>query len=114
MKIQILDIDHELMAKVKMSLNHSLTQALRNLEPNNVATIALKMEIEMADGDDQMTQLMPIDFSCNVTTKKDVSKDKGVITSMVVTGTDNGFLASSDDGQISIFEVMSEDSKDDA
>lgn len=106
MSIALLDIDHEMMGRVKLSLNNAITEAIRNLEEGNVATVSMKIEICMANEDDHMTQLKPIDFVYNVTTKKDVSKDKGWVDSMLVTESEFGFLASSGDGQVSIFEVM--------
>lgn len=105
-----LTIDHPMMEAVKSSLNLSLVQAIDAAVDRAKSTVTLKIDIEsLSDGmsmiEEAPKELMPIEFTCNVSSKKKVSDMKGLVFGMVTKHTSEGMVAkNADEDQVSLFD----------
>jgi hypothetical protein len=110
MNNRMLSIDHEIMSGVKSVLDGAILQTAMDVGEMEQATITLKIVIAQfvpEEPDDTRKNLMPIDYSCNVVTKRSVYSEKGM-TDMAVIERDRytGELVAKYAGQVSIMEMV--------
>ncbi len=93
--------------QIRQSLDEAIERAIKSAGDGQLSTISLTIKIEtLAIDDTEDRRFLPIEFSCNVNTKRDLMKDKGVVGgNMVVRKMKNGELEVVSE-QISFFDSI--------
>lgn len=110
---EVLTIDHPMLSEIKSKLNDAIILALASAKDSAIATIALKMDIEindyMADLEDGEKYINPIAFNCTVSTKKKVYDRKGCTMHMLAERNEDGmFEVQTFDDQITMSELAAD------
>lgn len=75
-----LNINRPELFEVKQSLDDALETAIAFAGDGQLSTISLTIKIEtLAMDNTEDRRLVPIEYSCSVSTKQDLMKDKGVV-----------------------------------
>lgn len=110
MKYEKLTINHPMMDLVKTALDIALDQAVAAARDMATATLTLKLDIVadddgIADLEEAPKSLMPIEYTCSVSTKRKVLNQTGNTEMLMAKQTKDGFyIAKMLDDQISLFE----------
>lgn len=107
-----LNIDNPAFVLIKEELNSALAKAVREIGELDTGTIRLTIDIEQSDvGFNGSKTLMPINFTCSVTTKRDVMKNKGMTQEVIIRENEDGALLVMNQ-QVSFFDLASGDDYD--